>query len=298
MKELTFRVVSNHIEAERIWNELSPNKFISDTWAFRYTNFKYTENNLLFIVGYDKGKIIGLLPLQYNPAKEILESFARRSSDDELIWLKSGYKRCASQFLAQIQQPAYLTLGSKPYSTSEHNSELIEYRYVLDLQGYTGYEDYIQKTWKPKNSKKILKEVAALKSAHTIEVIENNYEDLELMFALNCNRFGEDSIFRHHRTKQVYRDFLTHFNVHMLTIKVDGVKEAVSYGIIFNNRYIGMNNGTNRAINNLGKFTILLKIEAAIKLGLIDYSAGKGDFGGWKQTFQFTKIPQYQLTLD
>jgi len=298
MKELTFRVVQSHTEAERIWKQLSPNFYLNDDWDFRYTFFKYKECDLYFIVGYDGKKIAGLLPLQYNPSKELLQSFSDRSSDDTILWLQPGYKRTAQQFFAQIKQPAEISLGSKPYNFGPYKAEFSAFKYTLPLGGFTDYRDYITKLWPAKNAKRILKEMDQLLTQNEVEIIFNDQDDLELLFALNLGRFTETSSFRLHSTRQAYRDIIKIFPSEIMTIKINGEKQAVTAAIIYHeDHYFGLNNGTNRSVNNLGKFCYLIKIDRAIKLGMKSYGAGVKDFGGWKELFQFEKIPHYTLQL-
>ncbi len=71
MKSLTFKTISNKKDACILWDIFSPKKTLDDEWDFRYTFYKYLKFPLRFIVGFDNGKPIGLLPLQLNTNKGV-----------------------------------------------------------------------------------------------------------------------------------------------------------------------------------------------------------------------------------
>jgi hypothetical protein len=298
MKQLTFKTVTNHIRARKLWEEFSPHESINDEWDYRYSYFKYQVSEIHFIVAYDGSKAVGLMALQYDTLREILETFGRMVGNSGVIWMKPGYKRMAPLLLEQVQQPALISLGPQKFNTPDHESRFRFNDHQMDLTPFKDYRDYINQLWREKNAKRVLKEIDRIYTDHKVEIVENHLEDIELLFALNIARFQEQSKFTHHYQRMLHRELMNHFKTDMLTIKIDGVVQAVTFALIYKDTYIGINNGVNRTVNNLGKFTNLIKIDRAIKLGLKNYAAGRGDFGAWKETFGFAQIPHYEITLD
>lgn len=304
-QSLHFRVIADLSSAETAWKTLSPNKTIDDNWQFRFTFYKYLQYDLHFIAGYRGEELIGLLPLQKNDltglqppyalSEPFLEFFGGDDTDDNDILLKPGYEQHKKDFLAQVNQPAVLAPLASTFASQE-GAALYENKYALPLEGFSSYEDYLSALWGKSSRKKIRQQIRGLYKSHKITVHENQYEDLAILFALNIKRFGEKSSFSLPYRQDIFRDLIHQFQVEMLTIELDGKKEAVSYGIVYNNAYIGMNAGVNNDIDDLGKLLVLLQIERAIKCGCSVYDGGKGS-GSWKEEFKFTPIPQYKLVL-
>lgn len=305
MKPLVFKTIQDTTEAQEVWEELSPKKVIDDEWEFRFAFVKDLPFSLHFIVGMDEGKAIGLLPLQtihnyglkppYAIEGKFLEFFGGDDTDNNIIFLKPGYEAYRSQFLAHIDRPAVLAPLS-PTFEKEAGASVYEYLYKLDLTGFTNYEDYLEARWEGESKRTIKKQMRRLYKNHSIEVMYNNTEALEKLFSMNLERFGETSSFRFPYRQQIFRHLRTLFDVQIISVLVDGSIEAVSYGIIYNDTYIGMNAGVNNAIRDLGKLLVFLQMDRALSFGVKTYDGGKGS-GEWKEEFKFQKIPQYTLPL-
>ncbi len=305
MKSLDFKTIQDVIEAQEIWEELSPKKVLDDAWAFRFAFVKDLRFSLHFIVGMDEGKAVGFLPLQiihtyglkppYAVEGEFLEFFGGDDTDNNSVFLKPGYEAYSSQFLSQIDRPAVLAPLS-PTFENEAGASVYEYLYRLDLTGFANHEEYLEARWEGESKRTIKKQMRRLYKNHAIEVTYNNPEALEKLFSMNLERFGETSSFRFPYRQQVFRHLRTLFDVQVISVVVDGNIEAVSYGIIYHDTYVGMNAGVNNAIRDLGKLLVFLQMDRALSLGVKTYDGGKGS-GEWKEEFKFQKMPQYKLPL-
>lgn len=298
-----YKVITQLDEAQEIWGNFSPHQVIDDEWNFRFAFYKYLDFQLHFIVGYDGNKPIGLLPLQYNtrkgllppqyePKSNFLEFFGSDDTDDNQIWILPEYLEYETHFLEQIKQSAFLAPLIKPYA----NAAFYEEKFYLDLKYLESYDDYIEKRWEGSRKKKLKQQIRKLYRDYKIEILHNNYEDLELLFTLNLQRFGDTSSFQWEYRRNIFKDLIDLFPVATITIVINGKKEAISYGIKHKNKYIGMNAGANIAIPDLGKLLALLQIDHAIALKCDTYDAGKGS-KGWKQEFKFVSVPQYKLEI-
>lgn len=303
--DLRFRIVTKPEEAAVLWERFSPHKSLDDEWDFRYTFFKYLSFELYFIVGevdehpqfllpLQKNTLKGLMPPYYpGDNKEFLEFFGGDDTDDNRIMGISDAR--VFDFLKTQSLPARLAPLASSSETSDKEG-FYEDKYILDFIDYKTYEDFLQNKWSSQSRKKIRQQLRKLYREHSIEILVNNYEDIDLIVKYNIQRFGEASSFRFEYRKEIFRDLIELYDVLTLTVVVDGKKEAVSYGIIYKNTYIGMNAGVNSAIPDLSKLLILAQIDHAIARGCKTYDAGKGD-SGWKEQFHLKKIPQYMLNI-
>jgi hypothetical protein len=294
-KLLIFSVITDLREAEKVWRLLSPHIVVDDEWDFRYIFYKYHNYPLHFIVGYYNEVAVGLLPLQYNTEKKHVEFFGGVVMGDNKVFLAKGFSGYADMFFKQIIGRSSLIALSDSYTTMK--MEPYEEKYCLDIKGLKNYEEYIEKYLTGKSKRQLRQQIRFLLENQTIEVVRNEYKDIELLFKINKKNFGKDSSFMAPFRAQEYRDLMNLYKAEMITIKVNGKKEAVSFGVTYKKRYRNMNTGTNKAINNLGKLLNLEKITTAVSAKAHILEAGRGS-RGWKDQFKFTPIPQYQLILE
>lgn len=64
MENLKMECLKNLDESRDVWQKFGPAEVITDDWSFRYCFYKYFNYPLHFYVGFDRGEIVGLLPLQ------------------------------------------------------------------------------------------------------------------------------------------------------------------------------------------------------------------------------------------
>lgn len=296
-------IINSEKEAERVWNLLSPHKAIDDEWNFRYSFFKHLPYKLHFITSYKNSQPSSLLPLQINSgdgllppyateAEPFLEFFGGDDTDDNKILGENTNLKDLTLFL---RLPAHLA-PLDPNFEKLTETEPYEKKYYLNLEKYTSHEDFLRDRWGKESRKKLMQQIRRLYKDHSIQILENNYEDINLLADLNIKRFGKDSSFSFPYRKEIFKDLTRYYGVVMLTIIVDGKKEAVSYGINYKNVYTGMNAGVNGDISDLPKFLIMLQINKAIELGCTVYDAGKGD-SGWKEAFKLDSVPQLKIDL-
>lgn len=304
---MDFKTITNIEEAKSLWNELSLHNTIDDEWDFRYTFFKHLTYVPHFLTGFSDGKAVGVLPLQKNTGvglmppyatshKPFLEFFGGDDTDDNAIMVKPGYEGHIPEFLEKIREDVILAPLKNPYEELGLKTQEYTNKYFIDLKGLTTYEDFIDRTWSGDSRGKFKRGLKKLYREHTIEMEYGNLEDLDLMAELNLQRFGESSSFRFPYRASILKDLSNIFPSEVITVKVDGKKEAVSFGLYYKDTYIAINLGVNSKINNLGKHLIMHQIDKAIEHKCLKFDAGKGDFG-WKEQYKLKKIPQYQLSL-
>lgn len=301
---MDYKVITEVAEAKKIWNALSLRQTIDDEWEFRFAFFKHLHHQLYFLCGFEndepkqllalqKNNLEGLMPPYYpGDGKPFLEFFGGDDTDDNKILGNPNFKQILT-YLKQQNIPAYLAPLGAGFA-QEENAEFYENKFFLDLKNYKIYEDFLQDKWSSESRKKIRQQIGKIHRDYKVEILTNNYGDIDLIEKYNLERFGKKSSFSFGYRKEIFKDLTKHYNVLTLTIVINGKKQAVCYGIHYKNTYIGMNAGVNNEIPDLAKLLIMLQIDKALELGCTTYDVGKGD-SGWKENFKFDKSPQYKL---
>ncbi len=289
--DLKFDVISDVEEAKKIWQKLSPDQNIYDNWDFRFCFYKYFNHPLRFYAGYVQGEPVGLLPLQYNAELKLLEFFGGSFMEENHVFVKKGYEKFIPDFYENICEPARLedVCDGSPFESS---FSVLENKYVADLSGLKSADEYLAKYFKAKGRNAIKKKARFIETLKPA-IIENNYEDFDLLMELNKERFGKGSSFNKPFRYEIYHDLLkTNLDIRMMTFVIDGTREAVTFGIKYKNIFVGINGGTREeAHQDLRTYITVKKIEKAISLGADKYDAGIEDLG-WKENWHFQKIPQ------
>lgn len=96
--------------------------------------------------------------------------------------------------------------------------------------------------------------------------------------------------------KEFFQQVLKKIKTRLITIKIDGKKEAVALLLIHQDKIYLINTGANLDISNLGIYLALQTVDLAIKSGSKIYDGLEGNYG-WKESFKFKPRPQYYLDL-
>lgn len=291
MAQLRFSTVTDIKEAQALWNAFTPDRFINDVWAVRYCFYKYFNYPLSFYVGYDGDTAVGILPLQYNTDENYLEFFGGYYFSDNNAFVKSGYESSIPDFYHLVDRPCKLTeiVGTDPFTASlpvQYN------RYVLDLGPYPSYQEYIQNHFQVKDRTNFKRKMRAMER-EPVEIVKNNFADLDLLIKLNIKHFGDKSFFnKPFRREYIFHDLLKEpLNFQLLTFVVNGKKEAVSLAVLYHDTYTFIHYGrTMEPYQHLGTYITMKNIENAIALGARWFDAGAEDFG-WKESWGLGKIP-------
>lgn len=290
---MEYKIITSLDEAKNAWNHFSKNEQIYDVWEYRYCYYKFFNYPLHFISALENGDMVGLLPLQRNTDTGIIEFFGGQFFLENKIWTKPQNSLQPKDLLNQLSEPVkLLKLSNEVHGM---NNELYAYRYELRLEGYHDVFDYLQETWGNKSRKNFLAQIKQLHQ-QSVEIIYDNFSDLQIMVEFNKKRFGNESSFFFPHRMDFINQVIEEFDAHLVSIKINGQTEAVGFGVKYNNSFIGINSGRNLEINSLGKFLSLQKIQQAISLGASRYDALLNDLG-WKESFHFDRIPQYQIEI-
>lgn len=290
MDSINFQVATNLDECKEYWEKFSPNITLFDLWNFRYCFYKHDNFPLHFIVGFLKSEPVGILPLQLNTDQGYLEFFGGSWMEDNKVFIDEKYLDLIEKFFSQITDKANLiAINSKDVFCSA--LPIDEYKYQLDLTNYSSYWDYIRDKYNKKGNDTFKRKFKKIEQ-NSIEFIKNNPEDMELLIEFNIKNFREDSSFNDEKRKLIYKDFLNlGLEHHLITIKVNGVKQAVSMNIVYKGVFYYLNAGSNfEEIPNLGNYTVMNDIGKAIELKCKIFDALMISYN-WKERWHFNKIP-------
>lgn len=284
--------INNLEEAKKIWNVLSPNLSIYDNWDFRYAFYKHSPAPLHFFAGYEREELIGLLPLQYNEDEGgYLGFFAEEFMEDNRLFLKEGYDKYIPDFYAQVKEDVMVDdiAGEDEFT---RGLPLEDYKYVLALGGLKGFSDHLVNSFTSKRRRQFLK-VKSEMEKNRIEITQNDFSDIDLLFDLNIERHGDESYLSESHNREIFNELVKIFDVRLLTFKVNGVKAGASYSILYKGVYNYLSVGADlKNYSSLGSYIGMENFNYAISLGAKIFDAGLGDCG-WKKLWHLDKIPQY-----
>jgi len=289
---MKLKIITSLPEAKKAWNDISPDLSIYDNWDFRFAFYKHFNHPLHFYAWYDGEKLVGLLPLQYYENEDCYEYFSEDFMEDNRFFVKAGYEEHIQRFLAEIKEKViiYDLTGEGEFIAS---LPLEDYKYILSLKNLKNFEEHLANSFTSKRRRQFLKLKKEMEK-NKIEIISNDFRDIDSLFSLNIKRHKEESYLNEAPKRETLRELLKNFDVHFKTFKVNGKKEGVSYAILYKGTYVYLSVGSNiKDYSGLGAYIGMANFDYAISLGAKIFDAGLGDCG-WKNLWHFDKIPQYE----
>ncbi len=293
MSNFTVKIVKDINQAKELWNQLSPNETIYDSWDFRYCFYKYFNYELFFYVGYVDGRPIGMLPLQWNTVQNHLEQFGGSFMYDARIFIEEGFQKFIPFFYDQIDRPAKIVdiSGEDDFTISLPFSD---YKYILNLTEINTVEMYLEKLLVSKYRTNIRRRIKIIKNEN-FTIKHNDVNDLSMLVDLNLKSFSDSSFQKPFRREIFYDLVRGSFGTQLLSFVYNDEIMGVSLSFSFKKTYYYINLGIDKkASPHLWTFITLSNIENAIGLGDKVFDAGVGNFD-WKEHWGCEKIPQYKF---
>ncbi len=285
------------------WQKYWPVKGLFDLWPVRDCFHNVFTRPLFFLLGGPKGKAEGFLPLCWNADSQNYVLFPGETWQGK-TWLEQN------RLIANTAQAVDTLLQSVPGPLHLRYLEWCPLMEAIDgiLPDETGYLFYpaqfdfrMDNFWRVfpgKSRKKIVGEIEKIKTK-TLSFRFNRLADLESLFQLNLNAFGENSYFyddRFHRSFERLAAYL--WDAQMLritTIRIGKKIAAVDMGAIFNGSYTLLAGGTNPDFPGIAKAINLHHLEWSCRkrFDVVDFLCG--DFN-WKHRFRLTPRPLFTFT--
>lgn len=292
-KLLEIQEVTDIEKAEELFRTFSPNETIYDIWEFRFCFYKYFSYPISFRVGYIQGQPTGLLPLQFNTDKGYFEFFGGSYMGNNRVFIVPGYEKYISNFYNSVEGKVKLEwmIGDDTFT---QKLEIQDFDYFLNLENFQTFDNYLETFALDEVKRKWRK----INTQNKIEVITNQFDDLELLFEWNIKKFNDDSSFLMPFRQESFKDVLKIdvIKPYIFTFSIDGIKQAVSFGLVYNNIYVSVNQGISDTctIRDMSTYVLLYHIKAALEEKNRYINVLTSDCG-WKERWKFSKTPQFQF---
>ncbi|MEI6528971.1 MAG: GNAT family N-acetyltransferase [Candidatus Falkowbacteria bacterium] len=295
---IEIRVVRDLETAASLWLEISPRRVIFDDWNFRYGFFKYEPYPLCFRAAFEvsegREELVALMPLVEYP--EYGHGFiSEEPCEENCVFVKAGHEiaiKLLYESLSKTEKTQFYDISGEDEYTK--NLTLEDYKYVLPLSGFNNFSDFMAARLSPKRRHSLEKEIAAIEALNP-EIIDNDFNDLDILFELNVGSFAGESYLTKEGERKPWRELIKEpFDWHLTSLRLEGKTVAVSLAVLYNGYWHYLLTGVAfKSYPGLGKFLNKTNIEKAISAGAKYFDAGLGDCG-WKNLWHFDQIPQYE----
>ncbi len=288
-----------------VWEKMWPVKGFFDLWQVRSCFHDAFARPLRFHVVEDKGRAVGFLALCWNEEEQKFIQFPGETWRGK-TWLEQNRivaetPTVLEALLDSIPGSVHLRyLTPTPVLGGSGLLETDEIGYVFFPGLYDFSFEQYQQSFSGKSRKKLRAEIRKLEE-HNVCYRYNHYEDVDVLFQLNRESFGEHSYFGDSR-------FLAAFDrlaglldrlgmLRVTTVLMDGRVAAVDLGAVWKNTYTLLAGGASREFPGVAKLINLHHMEWAChrKMDTVDFLCG--DFN-WKERFHLTPMPLYALSFN
>ncbi len=295
--KLEIEIIDDINQGKKIWEKLSPKNSLYDEWDFRFCFYKQKAFPIKFFVGKYKNEIVGLLPLQLNTEKNYLEFFSEDDTDENKIFIRSGFENYIPQFYKAVNEKAFFH-NLKGDNDFIKQQQVDHYIYTLSLdKDIKNYTDFIKKFFNGsgKHRRKIERELRKI-SENNIEIIKNNFRDIEIFFKYKIKHFGADTCFNDPIERQNLIDLLKlKYDFYMFTYVINRTKVGISLSVLFKKKYMLLQSASDQELfPSIVKYIFMNNIDEAIRLNAKVFDMSRGG-ENWKERWNFEKIPQYSF---
>jgi len=292
-------VVSDINKCFSLWQELSPQKTLFDTWEFRYAFYLGYRFQPHFLLLKSPTENLALLPLWFD------------EDEKKYVWFGSPWQEEVRFFSKEPKYiPLLLQLAPSPLflnAISQESVNLVgnqvkfepdESKYILNLENIVNFEDYLM-TLK-KNTRHDLRKDYRRIGRQNPQIIINKFSDLAHLITLAKKRFsekGEEADWEDPRRIETFQQVIKlagkSYQIRMMTVKIGEKIAGVDLICLLNNTYFTVKCGYNVAeFPGIGNFVNLLEIDDAINLGMKKIDFLQNNYK-WKSRL-FEAIPLFQ----
>lgn len=292
-------------QCRHLWEKFWPGNGLFDLWQVRVCFHDAFSRPLSFHVIEEQSEAIGFLPLCWNGESGKYIQFPGETWHGK-TWLEQNRiiaktPEVLDSLLASVPGPLhlrYLVRNSLPHLVERMTQDELGYHFFPGAYDFS-FENY----WHSFSGKFRKKLKADLKKLETGKVAFrfNRLEDLEYMFRMNLDSFGENSYFRDARFYNGFRNLASFLEkngmLRITTVLIDQTIAAVDMGALWKNTYTLLAGGTNPNFPGVAKRINLhhLNWSCQKRIQTVDFLCG--DFN-WKERFHLTPVPLYELSLE
>ena len=297
-------VFENLDECRRLWRKYWTTTCLFDLWPLRECFQREYNNRPCFLVAERRGKVCGLLALSWIEERQCFGHFPGEIWQGK-TWLEQN-KIAASDtevfrtLLAHIPGETkirYLTPESMLLDQKAMSMDEIGYIFFPGEYGYS-FQKYMQR-FSGRSRKKLGRELGRLRDLG-LTIRHDRLADVDLMFRMNLEAFGEWSYFKDSRFMNAFEalsDWLHKKGLlRVTTILLGGKAAAVDVGALWGSSYTVLAGGTHPEFPGVAKLINFHHLEWACCQRLAEVDFLCGNFG-WKERFHLTPRPLYQMHI-
>ena len=299
---LRVRICRDLDEGQQLWEQYWPREQIFDLWAVRTCFQKAFNHSPYFLVADRNGRVEGLLALSWIEDERCFGHFPGETWQGK-TWLEQNriLAQDASAFRAlfdQIPEAVHIRyLTRESASLNGESPEVDETGYLFAPKQYDySYETYWQR-FSGKSRKKLRRELLRLE-ALGLSYRHDCLPDIDRMFQLNLETFGEDSYFSDARFRESFENLIAWLQANdmlrVTSVVLGGKVAAVDVGVVWNSSFTVLAGGTHADFPGVAKLINFHHLQWAClqRLRSVDFLCG--DFQ-WKERFHLTPRPLYKI---
>jgi len=300
---LKVRVTHELEELRRLWEAHWPSRCLFDLWPVRACFQARFDREPHVLTAFRGDSFQGMLALSRVEEEDVFGHFPGETWQGK-TWLEqnrllSSGSLTAAALLESAPAPSvirYLVEPGRPGAASLQELDEVGYLFYPSKTGFR-FENHLN-SFSSKSRRKIRRELERL-SAPGVAFRYDRPGDLELMFQLNLEGYGELSYFRDPRFLGAFEDLASVLHalglLRVTTVLIGGRVAAVDMGAVWNSTYTVLAGGTHPDFPGVAKLINFHHLERACRerFSWVDFLCG--DFN-WKERFHLTPRPLYKLT--
>ena len=296
------RICRDIDEGRHVWQKCWPQNHLFDIWEVRHCFQRAFDRPPYFLIAEIKGEIHGCLALSWNEETGCFGHFPGETwqqktwlEQNRIIASNSNVLRALIRELPGNTHIRYLTSESLLLNDRAHEIDETGYLFFPERYHFS-FQSYMD-GFSGKSRKKLLQEVKKLDSIGSV-YRHNHWSDVEAMFQMNLDAFGDNSFFSDPRFLQSFENLLSWLMgknmLRVTTILLGGKIAAIDIGALFNRTYTVLAGCTNPEFKGVAKMINFHHLDWSCRkrFSMVDFLCG--DFG-WKERFHLTPNPLYQL---
>lgn len=290
-------------ECRKLWKELWPRLCVFDLWEVRDCFERAYDRPLRFLVAELDGRAAGILPLSLIEEEGCFAFFPGETWKGK-TWLEQNkipsQNPCIrNELLMGAPGPVHLRYLDPGCVTDVGiNFEVDETGYVFRPDEHAFSFERFMGTFSRKFRKNFQRELSSLE-AMGVTYRHNHLPDVERLFLMNMDVFGESSYFSEQRFLDSFENLVSWLwdsgMLRITTVLIGGSIAAVDIGAVWSRRYTVLAGGTDPEFKGVAKIINLHHIEWSCteRMDTVDFLCG--DFG-WKERFHLTPRPLYKIS--
>ncbi len=299
---LKVRISEDVFECRRIWEKYWPLSHLFDFWDVRDCFQKAFRRPLRLLIAENHGETEGFLALSWIEETQCFGHFPGETWHGK-TWLEQNRilarnSRALRSLIREIPDNTHIRyLTPESLLLKNGSPEVDETGYLFYPKRYDfSFSSYLN-CFSGKSRKNIMKEISRLE-AWGVDYRYNHRPDMENMFSMNREAYGENSFFNDPRFFNSFEKLMTwlwdNSLLRVTTVCLGGKVAAIDVGAVWNSTYTVLAGATNPEFPGVAKMINFHHMYWSCRNRIESVDFLCGDFG-WKERFHLTPRPLYIL---